>query len=102
MVSGKMVCAAAAVVMLLLVAGPVLAEESKYEPAAGAAVKDVLKDQVGKRVTLRLDAGEEMEGTVTKVGDQLVHIAKLSRRDFYDAFVRLDRISAVVIKMRGN
>lgn len=101
MKAGKLVAVAVALVVCFMVS-QVFAEEIKFDPGSGAAVKDILKDQTGKRVIVRLDAGEEIEGTVAKVGDQLVLLAKLSRRDFYDAVVRLDRISAVIIKVRGN
>ena len=83
-----------------LMASHSFAEEARFDLNPGAGIKDILKDQTGKRVSIRLEAGEELEGTVTKVGDQLVHISRLSRRDFYDAVVRIDRISAVIIKAR--
>jgi hypothetical protein len=38
---------------------------------------------------------------VLKVGESVLHLAKLSGRDFYDAVVRIDRISAVILKVRG-
>ncbi|HWR72480.1 MAG TPA: hypothetical protein VN604_04885 [Nitrospirota bacterium] len=77
-------------------------EEQKYELKSPAAtVKDVLQENTGKRVTVRLENGEDLEGTVTKVGELVVHIAKLSGKDFYDAVVRIDRISAVIFKVRG-
>ena len=79
------------------------ADEPKYELKSPAAtVKEVLAENLGKRVIVRLESGENLEGTVSKVGDSVVHIAKLSGRDFYDAVVRIDRISAVVFKVRGN
>ena len=56
----------------------------------------------GKRVAIRLDTGEEMEGIVTSVGDQLVHISKLSKRDFFDAVVRIEKIDAVIMKVRDR
>lgn len=81
----------------------VSADEVRYELTSPAAtVKDVLAGQTGKRVLLRIEGGEQVEGTVTKVGDTVVHVAKLSGKDFYDAVVRIDRISAVVFKVRGN
>ncbi len=79
------------------------ADEPKYELKSPAAtVKEVLAENLGKRVIVRLESGENLEGTVSKVGDSVVHIAKLSGRDFYDAVVRIDRINAVVFKVRGN
>jgi small nuclear ribonucleoprotein (snRNP)-like protein len=101
MKAGKLVAVAVAFVFCLM-ASQVFAQEAKLDLGAGATVKDMLKDQTGKRVILRLDAGEEMEGTVVKVGEQLVQLSKLSRRDFYDAVVRIDKISAVIVRVRSN
>jgi hypothetical protein len=94
----------------LLVAGSLalyvptaFADEQKYElKSAAATVRDVLAENTGKRVIVRMDTGENLEGTVSKVGDSLVHISKISGRDFYDAVVRVDKISAVLFKVRGN
>ncbi len=81
----------------------VLAEEAKYElKTPTTAIRDVLIEQTGKRVILRLDSGEAMEGTVVKVGENVVHIAKLSGKDFYDAVVRIERISAVLLRVRDK
>ena len=80
----------------------VSAEEPKYELKSPAVtIKDILLENIGKRVILRLETGENLEGTVSKVGDSVVHIAKLSGKDFYDAVVRIERISAVIFKVRG-
>jgi hypothetical protein len=64
-------------------------------------IKDVLKDQMGKRVTVKTDSGEAMEGQVVMVGDQLVRLGKLSGKDFFDAFIKIDRISSVIVKARN-
>jgi hypothetical protein len=78
------------------------AQESKFELNKASAVKDILIEHVGKRISIKLDGGEELEGIVTKVGDPLVHISKLSKRDFYDALIRIDRISAIIVRARSN
>jgi len=57
---------------------------------------------MGKRVKLKLRSGQELEGTVAKVGAHAVHVAQLAGMDFYDAAVRLDDISAVVVKARSK
>jgi len=81
----------------------VSAEEAKYELKSPAAtIKDILSEQTGKRVIVQLETGENLEGTVATVGESVVHIAKVSGKDFYDAVVRIDRISAVLFKVRGN
>ncbi len=80
----------------------VRAEEGGFKLKPGATVRDVLSEQVGKRVALRIDSGEEIEGTVTNVGDGLVQISKLTGKDFFDAVVRIDRISLVRIRVRDR
>ncbi len=97
-------CAAVLVVCSLAVYAPnTFADEQKYElKSAAATVRDVLAENMGKRVIVRMETGDDLEGTVSRVGDSLVHISKLSGRDFYDAVVRMDKISAVLFKVRGN
>jgi hypothetical protein len=93
------------VVMVLvfsLVFTNLFAEERKYELNTTSVIKDILKEHIGKMVTVRLDSGEALEGLVVKVGDHLVHISRLSGKDFYDAVARIDRISTVIFKVRGN
>jgi hypothetical protein len=76
------------------------AQEAKFEMNAQFGMKEVLISQAGKRVTVKTDSGETLEGTVTKVGDQLLHMSKLAGKDFYDAVIRLDKITSVVLKVR--
>jgi len=91
-----------AVFCMALYSPVTLAADKGYELKAGSvSIKDVLLENTGKRVILRLESGEPLEGTVIKVGDSVVHISKLSGKDFYDAVVRIDRISAVIFRVRG-
>lgn len=83
-------------------AGQVYAEETKVVVNASDGIREVLTANIGKRVSVRTDAGEGLEGNVASVGLQLVHIEKLTGKDFYDAVVKIDRISSVVIRARGN
>jgi hypothetical protein len=86
---------------LMVISVPIAsAEEVKYELKPAATMKTLLTDSLGKRVVLRLESSEELEGTVIVVGENLVHISKLSKRDFFDAFVSIDRISAVIMRAR--
>ena len=78
------------------------AQEMKFELNKGFGIKEILASYEGKRVAVRLEGGEELEGTVTTVGDQLVHLSKLSKRDFYDAVIRIEKINAVIFRARNN
>ena len=97
----RIVCAAMLMVGLMVMSAPIAsAAEVTYDLKPAATMKALLTDSIGKRVVLRLESSEEIEGTVVVVGEHLVHISKLSKRDFFDAFVSIDRISAVIIRVR--
>ena len=97
----RIVPAVMLMVGLMVMSAPIAsAEEVKSELKPATTMKALLTDSLGKRVVLRLESSEEMEGTVTTVGEHLVYISKLSRRDFFDAFVSIDRISAVIVRVR--
>ena len=91
-----------AVGSLMSFTSKVTAEEGKFELKANATIREVLTERTGKRATLRMQSGEDIEGTVVLVGNGLVHISKLAGKDFYDAVVNIDRISAVIIKVRDR
>lgn len=86
--------------LMVMSASIVAAEEVKYDLKPTTTMKALLTDAIGKRVILRLESSEEIEGTVSVVGEHLVHLSKLAKRDFFDAFVGIDRISAVLMRAR--
>lgn len=92
------------VVLCMVVYVPnVSAAGQKYElKSVSSTVKDVLMENIGKKVIVQMDAGVNMEGIVSKVGKSLVHISNISGGEFYDAVVRIDKISAVLFKVRDN
>ena len=49
---------------------------------------------------LELDSGEEPGGTVRTVGDHVVHVEKVTGKEFYDAVVDLDEVAAVILRVR--
>ena len=95
---------ATAPVIVLLALGPTIlhAQEARLEVRSEDSVKSVLARQMGKRVTVVLTTGAELSGVVASVGDQVVHLTALSGREFFDAVVGLDRVSAVVVRVRGQ
>lgn len=86
----------------LLLQTAVAAEEARPLPPVGESVKVMLDASVGRVVTLQLASGQELGGTVTKVGDHVVHLTRVVGRDFYDAVVVLDRVDAVLFKVVGR
>ncbi|ABW68004.1 hypothetical protein [Desulfosudis oleivorans] len=65
-----------------------------------ASLADNLKALEGKQVYITLKSGTVLAGTVKTVGDHLVHLEKLDRKDFFDALIRLDEIAAIDTKFR--
>ena len=76
------------------------ADEVKFDLQANKTMKELMVEFTGKRVAIRLESGEQIEGTVTMAGNSLAHISRLSGKDFYDAVVSIDKISAVIFKVR--
>jgi hypothetical protein len=79
-----------------------VAAQGKFQIESADTIKSVLERQIGKAIRPRLQSGEEVGGTVTKVGDHVVHLSELAGREFFDAVVRIDGISAVILRTRGN
>ena len=82
--------------------GVLHAQQEKLEVSDADTVKVVLERQLGKRVAVVLSTGQEMNGVVTKVTRDMLHLSEVTGREFYDAVVPLDRINAVVIRVRSR
>jgi len=78
------------------------ADEAKFGIKGSDTIKNVLEGYTGKMVIVRLNSGAELQGIVTKVGNVVVHLSKISTRDYYDAVVKIDTISAVLVKVRNK
>ena len=88
----------AALALLPLVAE---AQGAKLQLQNSDTMKTVLQGQMGQRVSVVLTTGPgEIAGVVTMVGDKVVHLSGLTRREFFDAVVALDQSAAVVVRVR--
>ncbi len=54
-----------------------------------------LKALNGKRVYVTLDSGKTFTGLVKIVGEHLIHIQKLVGKEYFDALIRIEDISAI-------
>lgn len=97
----RVLLVAVAVLFGCLVGGTMAeAQDTKLELKDGDTVKAVLERYVGKRVSLMMGSGPELTGTVVKVGAGVVHLGELQGREFFDAAVSLDKINAVVVRVK--
>jgi hypothetical protein len=82
------------------------AEAKSATPIEGAkfdvsvSLKDNFKSLIGKDVVVNLRSGKTHQGFVKAVGEDFVHLERLSGRDFYDALVRIADISSIELKFR--
>ncbi len=67
-----------------------------------ATVLSILQGSAGKTVELHLRSGEKMGGKVAEVTDNVVHLSSLTGAEYFDAFVDVKDVSAVVIRVAGR
>lgn len=77
------------------------AEEPTIELNSADVLRQLLEQQVGKRVKVKLLSGQDLDGKVAKVGTQAVALTELSGMEFFDATIRLDQVAAVIVR-RGK
>lgn len=65
-----------------------------------ASMVDNLKSLTGKKVNITLNSGKTFGGIVKKVGDHLVHLEKINGKDYFDALIVIEDISAIDAKFR--
>ncbi|MCC2657224.1 MAG: uncharacterized protein K0Q76_2332 [Panacagrimonas sp.] len=73
----------------------------------GAMAKDevmvgVLKERSGKNVTVVLAGGTEVTGKVSNVGNNTLRLTELSGKEYFDAVIDLDDVSAVIFRSRDK
>jgi hypothetical protein len=56
----------------------------------------------GQSVELHLRSGEKMGGKAAQVTDSIVHLSNLTGAEYFDAFVDMKDVSAVVVRVTGK
>ena len=69
---------------------------------SNASVAGILQGSTGKSVELHLRSGEKMGGKVAQVTDNVVHLSNLTGAEYFDAFVDMKDVSAVVVRVAGG
>jgi secreted PhoX family phosphatase len=100
--SGVMV-AALLMISLAVAVQPVQAagEGKQYvQLNSGISLADNLTALKGKTATVFLSSGQSMTGIVKDVNANILHLEKISEKEFYDAIIRIDMISAIEARVR--
>ena len=75
-------------------------EKASLQP--NATILSVLQGNTGKAVELRMHCGEKIGGKVEQISDNVVLLSRLTGAEYFDGFVNLKDISAVVIRSAGK
>jgi hypothetical protein len=89
-------------IIIAAVASSSLLAQEKAAVQPNATVLSILQSNAGKTVELHLRSGEKVGGKVGQVTDNIIYLSHLTGAEFYDAFVDVKDISAVVIRAAGR
>jgi hypothetical protein len=67
---------------------------------AAVPLADNLIAMKGRTVAVSLTSGQIVTGVVKEVQNNLLHLEKLSQKEFYDAIIRVDLIVAIEVRVR--
>ena len=65
-----------------------------------SSLADNLKSLVGKKVSVTIVSGKTISGFVKEVGIHLIHLEKLEGKDYFDALIQIENISAIEAMFR--
>jgi hypothetical protein len=88
---------------MLLSCLSVFSISASAEPVSiGAAdtMQNVLTSYIGKRVSIKIQSGEELTGKLVSVGNSLTHLGELSGKEFYDAVILNNTITAIIVRVK--
>ncbi len=72
----------------------------EFKPSAKMDMASLLATRINTLVTLKLSSGEELTGTLKAAGNALVHLNQLAGREYFDAAIPVERIEAVIVRIR--
>ena len=76
--------------------------QDKATLQSNATVASLLQGSAGKSVELHLRSGEKMGGKIAQVTDNVVHLSNLTGAEYFDPFVDMKDISAVVVRVASR
>ena len=91
------------ILMLLICLGSVQGGSAQeFAIKSDDTIRRALEKQVGELVTLRLFDGGELTGRVRIVTKELVQLGELSGRDYYDGVIKIEKITAIIVRVKDG
>ena len=78
--------------------GDIAAQETQSEAGQSTSIRAAIEQHLGKRVKLKLNSGQDLEGKVVEVSDEVVNVTELTGMEFFSATVALDQVAAVIAR----
>jgi len=103
---GPAICFALTAVLLLNLMAALQTAQAGAGPKeyvqlnAAIPMADNLIAMKGRTVTVSLISGQTVTGVVKEVQNNLLHLEKLSQKEFYDSIIRVDLIVAIEVRVR--
>jgi hypothetical protein len=88
------------IIVIITCASSFAQDKTSLQP--NATILSVLQGSSGKTVELRTQCGEKVGGKVEQVNDNVVLLSHLTGAEYFDGFVNVKDISAVVIRSAGK
>ena len=85
--------------LMLLATAPI----SYAEPLVvkqGDTLQKQIQAQTGKRITVRLQSGEELTGIVKVATNELLQLSDLAGKEFFDAVIDVSKVSAMIVRTK--
>jgi hypothetical protein len=73
-------------------------ENAKFN--VGTTMVSNLASLTGKTITVTLSSGQTFTGVVSDAKDNLLYLTRITQREFYDALIAIDHISAIEMKVK--
>jgi hypothetical protein len=89
-----------AITVAVTCASSLAQEKASLQP--NATILSVLQGSTTKTIELRMQCGEKVGGKVEQVNDNVVLLSHLTGAEYFDGFVNVKDISAVVIRSAGK
>jgi len=89
-----------AITVAVTCASSLAQEKASLQP--NATILSILQGSTSKTVELRMQCGEKVGGKVEQVNDNVVLLSHLTGAEYFDGFVNVKDISAVVIRSAGK
>jgi hypothetical protein len=77
-----------------------LAQKHPVNVNAPDTIRQTLEQQLARRVKVKLESGQDLEGKVAKVGTHAVQVSKLSGMESFGGTIKLDEVAAVIVRVR--